>query len=103
MDTGQEFSNTLLQFMEETFEVKHHGFYLDKGTSLLETLENVSAEQASISVGGQCASLAAQVADITFFIESFERFAIQGDNSQALCTLKNSPIGIEGTDLKRNS
>ncbi|MBI2333719.1 MAG: hypothetical protein HYU84_16470, partial [Chloroflexi bacterium] len=36
---------------------------------------------ASIPVGGKCASLAAQVAHVTFYIESFERFALQGDNS----------------------
>ena len=46
-----------------------------------ETLATVSAEEASIPVGGKCASLAAQVAHVTFFIESFERFALQGDNS----------------------
>jgi hypothetical protein len=67
--------------MEETFESKNHGIYLDSGTSLLETLETVSAEEASIPVGGKCASLAAQVAHVTFFIESFERFALQGDDS----------------------
>ena len=32
-------------------------------------------------VGGNCASLAAQVVHTTFFIESFERFALQGDDS----------------------
>ena len=67
--------------MEETFEPKHHGIYLDEGTSLFETLETISAQEASIPVGGKCASLAAQVAHVTFFIESFERFALQGDDS----------------------
>ena len=67
--------------MEETFENKHHGIYLDEGTSLFETLETISAAEASIPGGGKCASLAAQVAHVTFFIESFERFALQGDNS----------------------
>ena len=76
--------------MEETFEAKCHGIFLDNGTSLFETLETVSAEEASIPVGGtpaladgarECASLAAQVAHVTFFIESFERFALQGNNS----------------------
>jgi hypothetical protein len=67
--------------MEETFEPKHHGIYLDKGTSLFETLETVSAEEASIPVEGKCASLAAQVAHVTFYIESFERFALYNDNS----------------------
>ncbi|HSL29687.1 MAG TPA: hypothetical protein VK900_10840 [Anaerolineales bacterium] len=81
MTSGQAFANNLFQLMEETFEARHHGIYLDEGTSLFETLETISAEEASIPVGGKCASLAAQVAHVTFFIESFERFALQGDNS----------------------
>ena len=81
MTIEQDFANNLFQFMEETFEAKHHGIYLDKGTSLFETLETVSSEEASIPVGDKCASLAAQVAHVIFFIESFERFALQGDNS----------------------
>ncbi|HET9908232.1 MAG TPA: hypothetical protein VFQ23_16390, partial [Anaerolineales bacterium] len=76
MSIEQGFANNLFQLMEETFESKHHGIYLDEGTSLFETLETVSAEEASIPVGGKCASLAAQVAHVTFFIESFERFAL---------------------------
>jgi len=67
--------------MEETFEPKHHGIYLDRGTSLFETLDTVSAEEASIPVGGKCASLAAQVAHVIFYIDSWERYALQGDNS----------------------
>ena len=81
MAIEQDFVTNLLQFMEETFEAKHHGIFLDKGTSLFETLETVSSEEASIPVGGKCASLAAQVAHVIFYIESFERFALQGDNS----------------------
>jgi hypothetical protein len=80
MDNPRDFANNLFSFMEETFESKNHGIYLDQGTSLFETLETVSAEEASIPVGRKCASLAAQVAHVTFFIESFERFALQGDN-----------------------
>jgi len=81
MSNAQDFANNLFLLMEETFEAKHHGIYLDKGTSLFETLDTVSAEEASIPVGGKCASLAAQVAHVTFYIESFERYALQGDNS----------------------
>ena len=81
MSNAQDFANNLFQLMEETFEAKHHGIYLDKGTSLFETLETISAEEASIPVGGKCASLAAQVAHVTFYIEAFERYALQGDNS----------------------
>ena len=82
MEKTQDFTANLFQLMEETFEAKHHGIYLDKGTSLFETLETISAEQASIPVGGKCASLAAQVAHVTFYIEVFERFALQGDDSR---------------------
>jgi len=81
MTIEQDFANNLFQFMEETFEAKHYGIYLDKGTSLFETLETVSSEEASIPVGGKCASLAAQVAHVIFYIESFERFVLEGDNS----------------------
>lgn len=81
MSIEQDFANNLFALMEETFESKHHGIYLDNGTSLFETLETVSAQEASIPVGGKCASLAAQVAHVIFYIESFERYALQGDNS----------------------
>ena len=81
MTNPQDFANNLFQLMEETFEAKHHGIYLDRGTSLFETLETVSAEEASIPVGDKCASLAAQVAHVIFYIESFERYALQGDTS----------------------
>ena len=75
-----EFANPLFDLLKETFE-EPSGIYLDKNTSLLQTLETVSAQQASIPVGGKCASLAAQVAHVTFFIESFERFAMLHDTS----------------------
>ncbi len=74
------FQNNLLDLLDETFE-NHHGIYLDKHNGLLETLETVTSEEASIPVGGKCASLAAQVAHVTFYIESFERYALQNDNS----------------------
>ena len=76
----EDFLNNLFSLLDETFD-NTHGHYLDKDTSLFRTLETVSAQEASIPVGGKCASLAAQVAHATFYIESFERFALQGDNS----------------------
>src|SRR5512138_2428394 len=77
----QDFANNLFAFMDETFEGKHSGIYLDRDTSLFQTLDTVSAAEASIPVGGKCASLAAQVAHVIFYIENFERYALQGDNS----------------------
>jgi len=80
MTIEQDFVTNLHQLMGETFE-NPIGIYLDQNTSLFQTLETVSAQEASIPVGGKCASLAAQVAHVTFFIESFERFAIYNDTS----------------------
>ena len=76
----EDFSINLLKLMQETFE-NPHGIFLDKSTSLFQTLESVSAQEASTPVGGKCTSLAAQVAHVTFYIESFERFAIYQDTS----------------------
>ena len=83
MTIEQDFANNLFQFMEETFEAKHHGIFLDKGTSLFETLATVSSDEASIPVGGKCASLAAQVAHVTFYIGVLERAAIHNDPTPA--------------------
>ena len=80
MTTSDDFKNNLMAFMKETFETVQ-GIFLDKGTSLFETLETVSAQEASIPVGDKCASLAAQVAHVIFYIESWERYALQGDES----------------------
>jgi hypothetical protein len=67
-----QLKTTLLEVLDETFE-HHHGIYLDEGTSLLETLRGIDYRQASIPVGGCCATLAAQVAHVTFYLEVLER------------------------------
>lgn len=72
------FLSSLFDLLDETFE-NHHGIYLDKNTSLFQTLETVSAEEASIPVGGKCASLAAQVAHVTFYLEVLERYIFLGN------------------------
>ena len=69
---GEQLKIALLEVLDETFE-RHHGVYLDEGTSLLETLRGIDHRQASIPVGGGCATLAAQVAHVTFYLEVIER------------------------------
>ena len=54
--------------LDETFE-SVVGMYLDKGDSLFTTLDAITAAQASIPVGGRCATLAAQVAHVSFYID----------------------------------
>ena len=73
----EHFLSSLFDLLDETFE-NHHGIYLDKNTSLFQTLETVSAEEASIPVGGKCASLAAQVVHVTFYLEVLERHIFLG-------------------------
>jgi hypothetical protein len=64
----QRFAEALLTVLEETFE-KVQGIFLDRGTSLFETLETITAEEASVPVGGRCATLAAQVKHTAFYLE----------------------------------
>ncbi|MCP4168704.1 MAG: DinB family protein [Chloroflexi bacterium] len=68
----ESFSTELFAILEETFEI-HHGIYLDKGTSLFATLSQISADEASIPVGNRCATIAAQVEHVIFYLEVLER------------------------------
>ena len=67
------FTTELFDLLDETFE-NHHGIYLDRGTSLFATLAGINAEEASQPVGGKCASIAAQVAHVNFYLEVLERY-----------------------------
>lgn len=60
-------TRALLDVLDETFD-NVHGYFLDKGDSLFETLAGISAEEASIPVGGRCATLAAQVKHTAFYL-----------------------------------
>jgi hypothetical protein len=69
---SDHFAKALFALLDETFD-NVHGFYLDKGTSLFETLATISAAEASIPVGGRCATLAAQVKHIAFYLDVLEK------------------------------
>ncbi|NJN82566.1 MAG: DinB family protein [Caldilineaceae bacterium] len=69
------FRETLSYLLDETFE-QVRGIYLDKGTSLFETLATISAEEASIPVGGKCGTLAAQVEHVRFYLDVFEKYML---------------------------
>jgi hypothetical protein len=71
----------ILEFLEETFE-RHHGIFLDKGTSFLETLEGTSAEEASHRTSDQNASVAAHVRHAVFYLrvsQDYIRGTLQGE------------------------
>ena len=78
----QDFKNNLFALLDEVFE-NHHGIFLDKGTSLFPTLETISAPEASIPIGGKCASLAAEVAHVTYYLKVLERFVVYNDQTPA--------------------
>lgn len=69
---AQHFTTALYTLLDETFD-NVQGIYLDKGTSLFETLATISAAEASIPVGGKCATLAAQVKHVAFYLDVLEK------------------------------
>jgi hypothetical protein len=74
----ENFRRELMDVLEETFET-HHGIFLDRHTSLFDTLGQIDAEEASIPVGNGCATIAAQVEHVIFYLEVLER-SIAGKN-----------------------
>ena len=70
----ESYTKALVGLLDETFE-RVHGIYLDRGTSLFETLETISAEEASRPVSATCASIAAQVEHVRFYLEVLARYA----------------------------
>jgi hypothetical protein len=76
------FTTELFDLLDETFET-HHGIYLDKGTSLFQTLATIDAAEASQPVGNKCASLAAQVAHVNFYLEVLERYILTSQTGDA--------------------
>ncbi len=74
----QLITQNLFDVLDETF-VKHHGIFLDENASLFKTLETITAAEASIPVGGKCATLAAQVAHVNFYLEVLEAYILNKD------------------------
>jgi hypothetical protein len=69
------FTDNLFELLDETYE-KVRGRYLGRGTSLFETLATISAEEASRPVSADCASLAAQVEHVRFYLEVAEHYLL---------------------------
>lgn len=78
----EKFKNAVVNLLDETFD-DVHGFYLDKNTSLFETLNQITAAEASIHVGGKCATLAAQVKHISFYFDVFDKSVRDPDYPKA--------------------
>jgi hypothetical protein len=76
------FTYTLFGLLTETFE-SVYGIFLDKGTSLFETLEGISHEQASRATSDRCATLAAQVNHVRFYLDVLEEYMLETRTEQA--------------------
>ena len=68
---SEQFTTALYGLLDEAFD-NVHGYVLDQGTSLFETLGTISAAEASVPVGGRCATLAAQVKHVAFYLDVME-------------------------------
>ena len=66
------FTTALYALLDETFD-NVHGYFLDPGTSMFETLATISADEALVPVGGRCATLAAQVKHVAFYLDVWEK------------------------------
>lgn len=62
----------VLEFLGETFD-RVRGIYLDRGTSFFETLEGVTASEASKRASPDTASVAAHVRHCIYYLEVLQR------------------------------
>lgn len=65
------FTTELYDLLEEAFE-QTQGIFLDRGTSLLPTLETISSQQASRSISPAGATIAAHVDHVCFYLDVLE-------------------------------
>lgn len=68
----EHFTQALVAVLDETMD-NVRGYFLDRGTSLFETLAAISADEASIPVGGRCATLAAHVKHTAFYLDVVDK------------------------------
>lgn len=78
----ERFTYTLFGLLTETFE-QVYGIFLDKGTSLFETLDGITAAQASRATSDRCATLAAQVNHVRFYLDVLEEYMLETRTEQA--------------------
>jgi hypothetical protein len=76
----ERYTSVLYELFDETFE-KSSGIYLDSNNSLFETLDTISAEEASIPVSATCGTLAAQTEHIRFYLDVIEAWMIDSERN----------------------
>lgn len=76
----EHFLEAFIVLMVETFESGRAG-YLNRGTSIFETLGTITAEEASRPVSADCATIAAHVAHMTVALD-FSVHLFRGERLQ---------------------
>jgi hypothetical protein len=77
----ESFRAGLTTVLDEIFE-HVHGYMLDPGTSLFETLADVTAEEASRPISKNCACLAAQVNHVRYYMDLINEAVRTGEYKQ---------------------
>lgn len=72
----EDFTNSVLYLLKETFEgsAAEGSAYLDRGVGVLNTIEKVSADAASRSLGENGASIAAHLEHARFYLVALVEF-----------------------------
>lgn len=71
-----DFQNNILHFLRETFEgtTADGNSFIDKGTGIFDTIEKISAENASKSLGENDAGIAAHLEHTRFYLAALLEF-----------------------------
>jgi len=70
------FKEEYFELLEETFE-RVHGYYLDKETSIFETLNQVSALEASRHVSKAGGTIAAHTEHMRFYLQVLKEYMLK--------------------------
>ncbi len=76
------YRSNLLELLAETFE-RVQGYFLDRDTSLFETLAGIDAPRASLRYSPYCSNLAAQVNHTRFYLDVSIRAIRDDDQTKA--------------------
>ena len=100
----KHFKESLFACLEETFS-NVRGIYLDKGTTLYETLDGMSAEEASRAISTNSATIAAQVEHVRFYLDVIDDYLRTGvdktNNWREIWDTVGSVTPEEWEDVKR--
>jgi len=63
----------LLKCLDETFS-NVHGIYLDKNTTLFQTIDSISSVEASEKISSNSATISAQVEHVRFYLDVLDEY-----------------------------